>query len=58
MERLIDQADQAVRAGNLEESRDHLTRIFEILAGSPANRIAVHGDPQYRVESYQMRRSA
>ncbi len=58
MERLLDQADQAVRLGNVQESRDHLTRIFELLAGSPANRLSIHADSQYRVDAYQMRRSA
>lgn len=58
MERLLDQADQAVRLGNLQESRDHLTRIFELLAGSPANRLSIHSDPQYHIDAYQMRRSA
>jgi hypothetical protein len=58
MERLLEQADQAIRLGNLQESRDHLTRIFELLAGSPANRLSIHSDSQYRVDAYQMRRSA
>ena len=58
MERLLDQADEAVRLGNVQESREHLTRIFEILSGSPSNRIVAHTDPPYRAEAYQMRRSA
>lgn len=58
LDRLLDQADQAVRMGNLQESRDYLTCIFEVLAGSPPNRLTAHGDSQYRIESFQMRRSA
>ena len=58
MDRLLDQADQAIRKGNVQESREHLTRIFEILAGTQADRVAVHGESQFRVEPYQMRRSA
>ncbi|MEP7365953.1 MAG: hypothetical protein ABI972_22075 [Acidobacteriota bacterium] len=58
MERLLDQADQAVRLGNIQESREHLTRIFELLAGSSPNQLGIHGTSQYGVDSFQMRRTA
>ena len=54
----LDQADQAVQMGNVQESRDHLTRIFELLAGSPAERVSIQSDSRYRTEAYQMRQSA
>jgi hypothetical protein len=58
IEYLLDQADQAIQMGNVQESRDHLTRIFEHLASSPANTVSIQSDSHYRTEAYQMRRSA
>ena len=58
IEHLLDQADQAVQMGNMQESRDHLTRIFELLASSPADKVSIQSDSHYPTEAYQMRRSA
>jgi hypothetical protein len=53
---LVDQADQAVQKGNIQESRDHLTRIFELLAGT--ERVAIQPESHYSAGGYQMRQSA
>jgi len=58
IESLLDQADQAVRSGNVQESREHLTRIFELLAGSPYNRMPVPAETHYAGELLAMRQSA
>ncbi|MCC7237487.1 MAG: hypothetical protein IT163_19420 [Bryobacterales bacterium] len=37
-EGLLSQAEMAVRDGRVEESKEHLTRIFEFISLSPAHR--------------------
>lgn len=58
IESLVDQADQAVRSGNLQESREHLTRVFELLASSPYNRMSIPAEVPYKGELLAMRQSA
>lgn len=58
IESLLDQADQAVRSGNLQESREHLTRIFELLAGPSYTRRPVPAKTHYTGELLAMRQSA
>lgn len=58
IEKLVEAAEEAVRLGNVQESREHLTRIFELLAGSSASRMSIHSDSPYQLEAFQMQRSA
>ena len=58
IDQLLDKADQAVRQGKVQESRDHLTSIFEHIANKGASRVPAHGDPEYGNSSYRMRQTA
>jgi len=57
-EQLLDKADQAVRQGQLQESREHLTRIFELLATSPVSRAPAHHDVHFGAHGYRLSQSA
>lgn len=46
------------RSGNIQESREHLTRISELLAGTPYKRMTVPTEAHYAGELLAMRQSA
>jgi len=58
IESLLELADQAVRNGNFQESRDQLTRVFELLSGSSHARMPSPTETHYTGDLLAMRQTA